>query len=234
VSNTFVGMPGFPEAARVALVDTQLRRNLAHATKVIRTKRNAVVGELDDWQELRLAGAAIKDRVLRHLDGYLEQFEAAATAAGAQVHWARDGDEANTLVAELIRQAGADEVVKVKSMATQEMGMNEALAEQGIAALETDLAELIVQLNDDLPSHILVPAIHRNRAEIREIFLREMPGAPRDLTDRPRELAGAARRASTCGASSCRRRSACRGRTSRSPRPGRWSWSSPRATAGCA
>src|SRR4051795_7328311 len=186
-------MPGFPEAAKIALADTQLRRNLAHATKVIRTKRNAVVGELDDWQELRLAGAAIKDRVLRHLDGYLEQFEAAATAAGAQVHWARDGDEANTLVAELIRQAGADEVVKVKSMATQEMGMNEALAEQGIAALETDLAELIVQLNDDLPSHILVPAIHRNRAEIREIFLREMPGAPRDLTDRPRELAGAAR-----------------------------------------
>src|SRR4051795_7448613 len=186
-------MPGFPEAAKIALADTQLRRNLAHATSVIRTKRNAVVGELDDWQELRLAGAAIKDRVLRHLDDYLEQFEAAATAAGAQVHWARDGDEANTLVAELIRQAGADEVVKVKSMATQEMGMNEALAEQGIAALETDLAELIVQLNDDLPSHILVPAIHRNRAEIREIFLREMPGAPRDLTDRPRELAGAAR-----------------------------------------
>src|SRR5829696_5945260 len=186
-------MPAFPEAAKVALVDTQLRRNLAHATKVIRTKRNGVVGELDDWQELRHAGAAIKDRALRHLPGYLEQFEAAATAAGATVHWARDGDEANKLVAELVRQAGADEAVKVKSMATQEMGMNEALAEEGIAALETDLAELIVQLNDDLPSHILVPAIHRNRAEIREIFLREMPSAPRDLSDQPRELAGAAR-----------------------------------------
>src|SRR5688500_12547622 len=186
-------MPAFPEAAKVALVDTQLRRNLAHATKVIRTKRNGVVGELDDWQELRHAGAAIKDRTLRHLPGYLEQFEAAATAAGATVHWARDGDEANQLVAGLVRQAGADEVVKVKSMATQEMGMNEALADEGIAALETDLAELIVQLNDDLPSHILVPAIHRNRAEIREIFLREMPSAPRDLTDEPRMLAGAAR-----------------------------------------
>ena len=193
MSNTFVGMPAFPEAAKVALADTQLRRNLAHATHVIRTKRNDVVAELDDWQELRVAGAAIKDRSLRHLDGYLEQFEMAATAAGAHVHWARDGDEANELVAELVREAGADEVVKVKSMATQEMGMNEALAEQGIAALETDLAELIVQLNDDLPSHILVPAIHRNRAEIREIFLREMPSAPRDLSDQPRELAGAAR-----------------------------------------
>jgi L-lactate dehydrogenase complex protein LldF len=193
VSNTFVGMPAFPEAAEVALVDTQLRRNLAHATQVIRTKRETVVGELDDWEELRLAGAAIKDRALRHLPAYLEQFEAAATAAGATVHWARDGAEANALVARLVRQAGADEVVKVKSMATQEMGMNEALAEEGIAALETDLAELIVQLNDDLPSHILVPAIHRNRAEIREIFLREMPGAPPDLTDEPRMLAGAAR-----------------------------------------
>jgi L-lactate dehydrogenase complex protein LldF len=193
VSNTFVGMPGFPEAAKIALADTQLRRNLAHATGVIRAKRDDVVGELDDWQDLRLAGAAIKDQVLRHLDSYLEKFEAAATAAGAQVHWARDSHDANRLVAELVRRAGADEVVKVKSMATQEMGMNEALAEEGIAALETDLAELIVQLNDDLPSHILVPAIHRNRAEIREIFLREMPQAPRDLSDRPRELAGAAR-----------------------------------------
>jgi L-lactate dehydrogenase complex protein LldF len=193
VSNTFVGMPAFPEAAKIALADTQLRRNLAHATKVIRGKRNGVVAELDDWEELRLAGAAIKDRALRHLDSYLEQFEAAATAAGARVHWARDGAEANRLVADLVRRAGADEVVKVKSMATQEMGMNEALAAEGIAALETDLAELIVQLNDDLPSHILVPAIHRNRAEIREIFLREMPSAPRTLTDRPGELAGAAR-----------------------------------------
>jgi L-lactate dehydrogenase complex protein LldF len=191
--STFVGMPAFPEAAKLALADTQLRRNLAHATNVIRNKRNGVVGELDDWQQLRAAGAAIKDRTLRRLDRYLEQFEAAATAAGAQVHWARDGEEANRLVIELVRRAGADEVVKVKSMATQEMGMNEALADAGIAALETDLAELIVQLDDDLPSHILVPAIHRNRAEIREIFLREMPGAPPDLSDQPRELAGAAR-----------------------------------------
>ena len=108
-------MPGFPEAVKVALADTQLRRNLAHATSVIRAKRNLVVGELDEWQELRLAGAAIKNWVLRYLDRYLETFEAAATAAGAQVHWARDGDEANRLVAELVRQAGADEVVKVKS-----------------------------------------------------------------------------------------------------------------------
>src|SRR4029450_10997622 len=99
----------------------------------------------------------------------------------------------NQAVIDLVRAAGADEVVKVKSMATQEMGLNEALAEAGIAALETDLAELIVQLNDDLPSPILVPAIHLNRSEIREVFLREMADVPRDLTDEPRALADAAR-----------------------------------------
>ena len=203
MSGTFVGMPAFPTGAKAALADTQLRRNLTHATGVIRGKRDGVVGELPDWQQLRAAGAAIKDDALRHLDRYLERFEAAATAAGAQVHWADDAAEANRIAIELTRaaagQGGAggretiDEVVKVKSMATQEIGLNEAFAEAGIAALETDLAELIVQLGGDLPSHILVPAIHRNRAEIREIFLREMPDAPRDLTDAPAELAAAAR-----------------------------------------
>ena len=91
-----------------------------------------------------------------------------------------------------MRATGADEVVKVKSMATQEIGLNEALEAAGIAALETDLAELIVQLGHDKPSHILVPAIHRNRAEIREIFLREMADVDRALTDEPAALAAAA------------------------------------------
>ncbi|MBC8091003.1 MAG: lactate utilization protein, partial [Pseudonocardia sp.] len=191
--STFVGMPAFPESARVALADTQLRRNIAHATSVIRAKRAAVVGELDDWEELRLAGAAIKEEALRHLDRYLVQFEETLTAAGGHVHWARDADEANRIVVELVRATGVDEVVKVKSMATQEIGLNEALEAAGIEALETDLAELIVQLNDDLPSHILVPAIHLNRSEIREVFRREMADAPKDLTDDPRALADAAR-----------------------------------------
>ena len=115
------------------------------------------------------------------------------TARGGVVHWARDAEEANRIVVDLVRETGADEVVKVKSMATQEIGLNEALEGAGIAALETDLAELIVQLAHDRPSHILVPAIHRNRAEIREIFLREMPDVDPALTDEPRRLAMAAR-----------------------------------------
>lgn len=197
MSATFVGMPAFPTAARSALADTQLRHNLAHATSTIRAKRAAVVGEVEEWEELRLAGAAVKEAALRDLDTHLVRLEESLTARGATVHWARDAAEANEIVARVARDHGADEVVKVKSMATQEIGLNEALAEHGIAAWETDLAELIVQLGDDLPSHILVPAIHRNRAEVREIFLRAMGEvgrpAPADLTDEPAVLAGAAR-----------------------------------------
>ncbi len=194
---TFVGMPPFPEAARSALADSQLRHNLAHATATIRDKRARVVAEVRDWEDLRLVAAAIKDATLADLDRHLLDLEAAVTAAGGTVHWANDATEANRIVAGIAQSHQVDEVVKVKSMVTQEIGLNEALAAEGIAAWETDLAELIVQLGDDLPSHILVPAIHRNRAEIRQLFRDRMAAAgkpaPEGLTDDPAELAGAAR-----------------------------------------
>jgi L-lactate dehydrogenase complex protein LldF len=197
VNVVWLGSPTFPDAAHEALQDAQLRRNLKHATTTIRDKRMRAVAELDDWETLRLAGSQIKNRVMRHLDEYLLRLEASVTAAGGVVHWAEDAAAATRIVADLVRARGADEVVKVKSMATQEIGLNEALAEAGITATETDLAELIVQLDDDRPSHILVPAIHRNRTEIRDIFRREMGRngvpAPDGLTDEPRVLAEAAR-----------------------------------------
>ncbi|MEV4363103.1 lactate utilization protein B [Nonomuraea sp. NPDC004186] len=194
MSATFLGMPGnFPKNAAKAVQDSQLRYNLRKATHTIRGKRANVVGELPDWQELRAAGKAIKDHTLRNLDRYLVQLEAAVTRAGGTVHWARDAAEANAIVAGLVKATGETEVVKVKSMATQEIELNQALAAQGITAYETDLAELIVQLGDDFPSHILVPAIHRNRSEIREIFLEKMPKVPPNLTDDPPALAEAAR-----------------------------------------
>ncbi|MFG2140198.1 lactate utilization protein B [Streptomyces sp. NPDC048650] len=197
MSGTYLGMPAFPKAAAESTQDASLRGNLRHATHTIRDKRATAVAELDDWAQLRDAGAAIKNRTLRHLDHYLEQAEAAVTAAGGHVHWAADADEAHHIVTELVRMTGESEVVKVKSMATQEIGLNQALEDAGILAYETDLAELIVQLGDDLPSHLLVPAIHRNRTEIRDIFRREMKqwgrAAPDGLTDAPRALAEAAR-----------------------------------------
>ena len=205
---TFLGMPAtaprgvgnlrgdssFPAAAQVALGNAQLRQNLQHATTTIRDKSARVIAELPDWQELRSAGSALKEYTMAHLPSLLEQLEANVTAAGGVVHWAADANEANAIVTELVRATGEDRVIKVKSMATQEIGLNEALEAVGITPVETDLAELIVQLGRDKPSHILVPAIHRNRSEIREIFLREMPGVDPALTDDPPVLAAAARR----------------------------------------
>ena len=181
----------FPAAARRSLADTQLRANLARATTTIRDKRARVVGELPDWEELRAAGAAVKDRALLRLDEELERLEEAVTRAGGQVHWAADGAEACAIVAGIARSHGLRELVKVKSIASDEIKLNEALAAQGIAALETDLAELIIQLGDDEQSHILVPAIHKNRAEIRDLFRRELD-LP-DLSDDPPALTEAAR-----------------------------------------
>ncbi|MGA5065187.1 LutB/LldF family L-lactate oxidation iron-sulfur protein [Streptomyces exfoliatus] len=202
MSGTYLGMPAFPEAAHEAVRNDTLRANLRHATHTIRDKRAVAVAELDDWTELREAGKQIKDHTLSRLDHYLVQLEESVTAAGGTVHWAADAEEANRIVADLVKATGEGdtekrEVVKVKSMATQEIGLNEALEAEGIAAYETDLAELIVQLGEDRPSHILVPAIHRNRGEIRDIFRSEMEkwgrAAPENLTDSPAELAEAAR-----------------------------------------
>jgi L-lactate dehydrogenase complex protein LldF len=161
----------FQTAAKVSLADSQLRRNIGKATTLIRDKRERAVAELPDWEALRDAGEAIKARTMATLPEQLERLEAAVTRAGGVVHWARDGAEANAIVARIAHEHGTDEVIKVKSLATDEIGMNEALEAEGIHALETDLAELIVQLAPgDKQSHILVPAIHRNRAEIRTLF----------------------------------------------------------------
>jgi L-lactate dehydrogenase complex protein LldF len=184
---------GFPAAAREALRDTQLRHNLAHATQTIRAKRNAVVAELPDWEELRAAGAAIKDRALATLPEQLERLEAAVERAGGTVHWARDADEANEIVARIARSHNAGELIKVKSLATDEIKLNEALAARGISAIETDLAELIIQLGDDSQSHILVPAIHKNRQEIRELFEQTIARGEKLDTD-PGALTEVARR----------------------------------------
>ncbi len=181
----------FPEAARVELRNAQMRENLRVATDTIRARRGRVVDELPDWEALRVAGETIKRRTLRHLDRYLEELEASVIRAGGVVHWARDAADATAIVTRLVVAEGVDEIVKVKSMATDEIGLNEALARAGVRVSETDLAELIVQLAGESPSHIVVPAIHKNRTEIRDLFrvAFERP----DLSDEPTELAEAAR-----------------------------------------
>ena len=184
--------PDFPAAARKSIANTQLRHNVRHATDVIRAKRARVVGEVPDWEQLRDAGSAIKAHTLRHLDFYLTQFETACTKAGGHVYWARDADEANNIIVGIIRQHRQSEVIKVKTMTSDETQLNVALEDAGITPYETDLAELIVQLGEDKPSHIVVPALHRNKMEIRQLFLEKMKLA--ELGDQAEDLADAARR----------------------------------------
>jgi L-lactate dehydrogenase complex protein LldF len=181
----------FEEAARVALADTQLRRNMGKATQTIRGKRAAVVNELPDWQALREAGRATKQRVVENLDSYLTELEASVQRAGGHVHWARDAAEANQIITAIAAGHGARQVVKIKSLTTDEIALNDALAEAGIEATETDLAELIIQLAGERSSHILVPAIHKNRSEIRELFMNRL--GVKSLTDEPKALAAVAR-----------------------------------------
>jgi L-lactate dehydrogenase complex protein LldF len=182
----------FPRSAVTALGDQVTRANVAHATTSIRAKRAAVVAEVPGWEALRDAGEAVRAQALLALPELLEELERNVTRAGGVVHWARDAAEANAVVVSLVRATGAEEVVKVKSLTTDELRLNEALEVAGIRPLETDLAELIVQLADERPSHLLVPALHHSRAEIRDLF-RARLGRP-ELGDDPAELAEAARR----------------------------------------
>lgn len=183
--------PSFQKAALPLLDDAQLRKNVRHATGVITRKRALVVDEQQDWQQLRAAGSEIKRHTLRHLDDYLIQFEQACTAAGGHVHWAADADEANRIIVGLVKNYGGKEVIKIKTMTSDEIGLNPALEAAGIHPHETDLADMIIQLGKDRPSHIVVPALHKNRQQVREIFAREM-NLPH-LGDRPEDLTDAAR-----------------------------------------
>ena len=182
----------FERAAPEALADRRLRATLARATDGIRARRAGVVGEVADWEGLRDSGAAARDRALHSLAEVLVELEQSVVRAGGVVHWARDALEANEIVTQLVLDTGVREVVKVKSLTTDEIGLNDALTAVGVEPIETDLAELIIQLAGERPSHLLVPAIHRSAAEIGALF-REHLGRP-DLGDVPAELAEAARR----------------------------------------
>jgi len=183
--------PPFPQAALPILRNPQLRKNVAHATDVIQARRAKLVAEKTDWQQLRSAASDIRAHALENLGYYLEQFESRCNAAGGVVHWAADAAQARQIILELLRQENAGEVIKIKSMTTAEIHLNPFLQAAGISVFETDLAEIILQLGDDEPSHIVVPALHVNRGQVREIFARSM--GLEDLSDDPHALTAAAR-----------------------------------------
>jgi L-lactate dehydrogenase complex protein LldF len=140
----------------------------------VRKKRDLQAASIDEWEELRELASQIKAHTLTHLDTYLEQFEAAAQKNGVTVHWAKDGAEHNAIVLGILRDYGARRLIKSKSMLTEECGMREALSAAGIEITETDLGERIQQLDQEAPSHIVMPAVHKLRRDVSDVFARTL------------------------------------------------------------
>jgi L-lactate dehydrogenase complex protein LldF len=181
----------FDRNARAALVDGQLRGALRNLANTFGERRKVAMTTVDDWEGLRERARAVKDETLAHLDQYLEEFADNAERAGAQVHWARDAAEACGIVLGLLREREATHIVKSKSMATEEIHLNHALEDAGLSPIETDLGEWIIQLAHETPSHIVVPAIHKSKRQIAELFA-EKVGI--ELTDDVALLTSTARR----------------------------------------
>jgi len=180
----------FADNARAALTDATLTGALRRATDTFAERRAAAIDAVPDWQDLRTRAAAIKAHTLARLDAYLEEFTANATKAGATVHWARDAAEACAIVRELATARGSRRLVKSKSMATEEIHLNAALAQDGREPVETDLGEWIIQLAGETPSHIIVPAIHKTKEQIGALFVDKLGIPP---SSDPQLLAAEAR-----------------------------------------
>lgn len=175
-----------------ALADRQLRNNLRTAMDTLIEKRNSVFPDPEETEALRDQGAAIKRRALSRLPTLLAQLEDKLTANGIQVHWAETTGEANQAVLNIMRTHHATRLVKGKSMVSEEMRLNPFLQRHGIESMETDLGEFIIQLDNEPPSHIIVPAIHKNKDQVARTFHEKIPGAP--YTEDVDELTAIARR----------------------------------------
>ena len=157
----------------------------------LRRKRDTEMHAIPEWEALREQASAIKAHTLANLDTYLEQFEAAATANGVQVHWAADAAQHNAIVLDILRDHGVRRLIKSKSMLTEECGLRPHLEQAGIEVVETDLGERIQQFDDEDPSHVVVPAVHKLRGDVAEVFARKLGTDPDN--DDPHSLAAAQR-----------------------------------------
>src|SRR4051794_21041602 len=164
--------PQFKENAHRALGDQQLQKALANVRQGFIDKRAAVAAKLPEFEGLRDSARDIKNHALAHLDLYLERYEDKVTKAGGHVHWARTAEEARAAVIEICRSVGAKTVTKGKSMISEEIGLNAGLEAAGMTAVETDLGEYIIQLRNEMPSHIIAPAVHLNATQVESDFRR--------------------------------------------------------------
>ncbi len=162
--------PDFHAASSKALLDAPLRANFRRAMDGLMAKRAAQFPDPADWNALRARAASIRARTLAKLPELLETLEKKCISNGLEVHWATTTGEANAIVLKILRDHGATRLVKGKSMVSEEMHLNDFLAENGVESLETDLGEYIIQLDHETPSHIIMPAIHKNKQQIARLF----------------------------------------------------------------
>jgi L-lactate dehydrogenase complex protein LldF len=162
----------FKATAGVKLTNANLQAALRRLQGNFVRGRAERVAELGNYEELRTAAAAIRDRALAHLDLYLQEFERNATARGAVVHWAETREDLNRIVCDIARRHGVRKAVKSKSMVTEECALNDALEAAGVEVVETDLGEYILQLAKEPPSHIVAPVVHKTREEVSDLFER--------------------------------------------------------------
>ena len=176
----------FTARAAAALQDKSLQNALARAKNGFVGKRRAAVAALSQFEAIRAAGREIKEHTLAHLDFYLQQFESKVIENGGQVHWASTPEQACAAVLDIIDKM-PQRVLKGKTMVSEEIGLNEALAQAGHEVVETDLGEYIIQLANEPPSHIIAPAVHKTREQISDLFHAEHPkyGLQKRLTEVP-------------------------------------------------
>src|SRR5690242_11232595 len=174
----FVPAGDFRQRARAALDDAKLRANFRGAMNFLRAKRVAQFPDADELESLRDLGEAIRKNALARLPELLVQLEERLTANGIQVHWAETAAEANAVIHGIVQKRGARRVIKGKSMASEEIELNDYLGSRGIDCLESDMGEYVVQLAHEKPSHIVMPAIHKTKADIAALFEQEIPDTP--------------------------------------------------------
>lgn len=167
---TVANHPDFTERSQAALEDATLQKALKGLTNIFGARRRETLASVPDWETLRGRARQVKKHTIENLDYYLEQLVEKVEGLGGKVYWAGTGEDVCNYIIELAEAHGIKSVVKSKSMTTEEIELNHALEARGIRAIETDLGEYIVQLAEEKPSHIIVPAIHKTREQIAELF----------------------------------------------------------------
>src|SRR5437763_4230135 len=170
--------------SHAALEDAVLQTALKSATETFVSRRREAVAGVPEWQSLRARARRVKEHTINNLDYYLEQLVAKVREHGGHVYWAATGEDVGRYCIEFARARGVTSVVKSKSMATEEIELNDALEAAGVRPVETDLGEYIIQLAHEKPSHIIVPAIHKTRAQISDLFEEKLrAGRPNEVAE---------------------------------------------------